>query len=123
MIRAHRSRRRLAAGVILGALSGLLAACEAARTGDALWPNVAFQPAEPWQPAAGEPAGAWWADRLAVTTDTVDDQPATVLRNLANDRDVTVHYVDGSGARQSIVLPAGGSVGVAAPPSRVIAIE
>ena len=123
MIRLDQSRRRLGAAMVLGALAGPLAACDAADPGDALWPTAAFQPADPWQAAVGAPEPAWWDDRIAVSAGAVDDRPATLLRNLATDRSVTVHYLDGNGARQSIVLPAGGSVGVAAPPAQVIAID
>ena len=117
------SRRRPGRTLVLSAIAGLLAACEAASPGDALWPTAAFQPAGPWQPVIGEAPAGWWEDRIAFSAGSVDDRPATILRNLDAGRAVTVHYLDGNGVRQSIAVPAGGSVGVAAPPAQVIAIE
>ncbi len=123
MLASHRHGRPFASAALLCGVAGLLAACEAASPGEALWPTVAFQPADTWQPAIAAAPAAWWQDRIAVSAGTVDDRPATLLENLDTDRAVTVHYLDGSGVRQSIEVPAGGSVGVAAPPAEVIAID
>lgn len=124
-MRSDRLRRRSAIPPVAAAMLTLtaLAGCEIAGPADQLWPNTAYQPGQPWQATPAATAPSWWEDRIAIAAGTVDDRPATVISNRADDQAITVHYRDGSGALQSIAIPAGGSVGVASPPMHVVAID
>lgn len=114
---------RPAVAAVLLTASLLLGGCAEGRPGDQLWPNAAFVPEDAWTAPVAERQPQWWDDQIGVAAGTVDNQPATVVSNRSADRAITVHYVDGSGASQSIAIPAGGSVGVSSPPARVVAIE
>ena len=109
--------KRLSGGL---ALLLLVAAC--AQPSEQLWPDVPLVPAERWVAQIPDRQPQWWDASIAVESDVIDGTAATVIISRVEDRAITVHYRDVSGAYQRITLEPGGSIAVSSPPSDVFAI-
>ena len=99
-----------------------LAAAGCTKPSEQLWPSVSLVPSDRWTADIPARAPQWWDASIAVQSDVVDGAAATIISSRVDDRPITVHYRDASGAYQRITLQPGESIAVASPPGDVFAI-
>ncbi len=106
--------------LVCALLAMAVTAC--AKQSEQLWPSVALVPSDRWTAEIPARGPQWWDASIDVRSDVVDGTAATIISSRVEDRPITVHYRDASGAYQRITLQPGESIAVASPPGDVFAI-